>query len=101
MLKVRPDRLDEYKRSHEAVWPDMLDALSRHGWRNYSLFLRDDGMLFGYFEAEESFRASLDGMAGEDVNNRWQELMEPYFEIPPGSHPDQMIVELEEVFHLD
>ena len=79
----------------------MLEALSRHGWHNYSLFMRDDGMLFGYFEADESLQASLDGMATEDVNSRWQQFMEPYFEIPPGSRPDQMMVELEEVFHLD
>ena len=32
---------------------------------------------------------------------RWQQFMEPYFEIPPGSRPDQMMVELEEVFHTD
>ena len=93
--------IEEYKRHHEAVWPEMLDALRRHGWRNYSLFMRDDGMLFGYFEAEESFQASLDGMAAEDVNARWQAMMSPYFEIPPGAHPDQMMVELQEVFHTD
>ena len=57
--------IEEYKRHHEAVWPEMLDALRRHGWRNYSLYMRDDGMLFGCFEAEESFQASLDGMAAE------------------------------------
>lgn len=56
----------------------MLEALRRTGWHNYSLFVRDDGLLFGYFEAEESFAASLAGMAGEDVNARWQEFMAPY-----------------------
>jgi L-rhamnose mutarotase len=63
--------------------------------------MRDDGLLFGYFEAEESFQASLEGMADEEVNQRWQEFMSDYFEIPPGSRPDQMMVELSEVFHLD
>ena len=80
LLKVREDRLDEYKKHHEAVWPDMLDALRRHGWRNYSLFLTEDGMLFGYFEAEDGFQTSLDGMATEDVNTRWQTFMADYFE---------------------
>ena len=60
MLKVKQDRLDEYKEHHNAVWPDMLDTLRRNGWHNYSLYMRDDGTLFGYFEAEESFEASLD-----------------------------------------
>ena len=52
MLKVREDRLDEYKRHHEAVWPEMLEALSRNGWHNYSLFMAGDGLMFGYFEAD-------------------------------------------------
>ncbi len=38
LLKVKPDKLDEYKRRHQAVWPEMRDALSRTGWHNYSLF---------------------------------------------------------------
>lgn len=93
--------LVEYKRLHESVWPEMLEALSRTGWRNYSLFMRDDGLLFGYFEAEESFQASLAGMEREDANRRWQETMAPFFEILPGARPDQAMVELAEVFHLE
>ena len=101
LLKVRQDMIEDYKKKHEAVWPEMLDALRRHGWHNYSLFIRDDGLLFGYFEAEESFAASLAGMAKEEVNARWQEMMAPYFEGLAGAHADQNMVELEEVFHLD
>lgn len=101
ILKVRPEKIDEYKRHHEAVWPEMLEALRRTGWRNYSLFMRGDGLLFGYFEAEESFAASLAGMAREEVNARWQALMAPYFEGLSGAHADQSMAELEEVFHLD
>lgn len=101
ILKVRTDRIAEYKARHEKVWPEMLDALRRTGWHNYSLFMRDDGLLFGYFEAEESFAASLDGMSREEVNKRWQEAMAPYFESLGGRNPDQGMAELEEVFHLD
>ncbi len=101
ILKVKADKLDEYREHHRAVWPDMQDALRRTGWHNYSLFLRDDGLLFGYFEAEDSFQASLDGMAREEVNARWQEFMAPYFENLGGSRPDEGMLELEEVFHLD
>ncbi len=101
LLKVRQDMLDEYKEHHRNVWPEMLDALRRNGWRNYSLFAREDGLLFGYFEAEEDFAAALDGMSGEEANARWQEFMAPYFEIPPGARPDEMMMELEEVFHTD
>ena len=100
LLKVKQDKIAEYKEHHKKVWPEMLDALRRTGWHNYSLFLRDDGLLFGYFEADESFQASLDGMAREEINQRWQDFMAPYFE-GVGRHADKMMVELEEVFHLD
>lgn len=101
VLKVKPDRLAEYKEYHKQVWPEMLEALRRSGWHNYSLFLRDDGLLFGYFETPDSFQAALDGMAREEVNARWQSFMAPYFENLGGAHPDQGMLELEEVFHLD
>ena len=100
LLQVKKDRIEEYKKHHEAVWPEMLAALRRTGWHNYSLFMRDDGLLFGYFEAAESFQASLDGMAQEDINLKWQEFMGPYFEAISG-RPDQSMIQLEEVFHTD
>ena len=80
LLKVKEDRIEEYKAHHRAVWPDMLDALRRNGWHNYSLFMREDGLMFGYFEAEESFAAALEGMSTEEVNTRWQDMMSPFFE---------------------
>lgn len=101
VLRVRADRIPEYKQRHQAVWPEMLDALRRTGWHNYSLFMRQDGLLFGYFEAEESFQASLDGMAQEEVNARWQDSMAPFFEGLSGAHADESMLELSEVFHLD
>jgi len=82
------------------VWPDMLDALRRSGWRNYSLFMGADGLLFGYFEASESFQAALNGMSTEAVNERWQAEMAPFFE-GTGGHADEIMEELIEVFHLD
>ena len=101
LLKVRQEKLEEYKRHHKAVWPEMLDALHRTGWHNYSIFGREDGLLFGYFETPDSFQAALSGMGKEEINTRWQEFMAPYFENLGGLHPDESMVELEEVFHLD
>ena len=101
ILKVRQDKLEEYKRHHKAVWPEMLDALRRTGWHNYSLFMRDDGLLFGCFETPESFQVALAGMSQEEINKKWQDFMAPYFENLSGTHADESMVELEEVFHLD
>ncbi len=100
LLKVKQELIPDYVRQHEAVWPAMLDALRRHGWRNYSLFMRPDGLLFGYFETPDSFEAALEGMSREEVNARWQAFMAPYFE-DIGGHADENMVALTEVFHLD
>jgi L-rhamnose mutarotase len=101
MLKVKPDRLEEYKRQHEQVWPAMLQALRDAGWHNYSLFVRDDGLLFGYFETPDSLAAAQARMAATEVNTRWQEFMAPFFESPDNARPDAMFLELTEIFHLD
>jgi len=100
LLKVRPDKLEAYKEAHRSVWPAMLEALRETGWRNYSLFLRDDGLLVGYLETPD-FQKALEGMAEKDVNRKWQETMAPFFENPEGTHADQVMLRLEEIFHLD
>jgi L-rhamnose mutarotase len=99
LLRVREDRLDEYRERHTAVWPEMLDALSATGWTNYSLFLRPDGLLVGYFETPD-LQAALDGMAATDVNARWQGDMAPFFDLPGDERPDTGFERLEEIFHL-
>ena len=99
LLRVRPDRLEEYKARHRAVWPEMLDALRGAGWENYSLFLREDGLLVGYLETPD-LAAAQAGMARTDVNARWQAEMAEFFEdldLPP----DQGFWQLAEVFHLE
>ena len=101
LLKVKADKLEEYKQRHTAVWPEMLEALSRAGWHNYSLFMREDGLLFGYFETPDSFQAAREGMSHEEINAKWQDFMAPYFENLSGAHADESMVELEEVFHLE
>src|SRR5215472_9226999 len=78
VLQIKPDRLEEYKRRRRSVWPQMLDALRDTGWNNYSLFLRDDGLLVGYLETEDFERARA-GMAGREVNERWQREMKDFF----------------------
>lgn len=98
-LRVKLERIDDYKAAHAAVWPDMLDALHATGWRNYSLFLREDGLLIGYFETSD-LQAARDGMAATAVNERWQKTMAPFFEnldVPA----DEGFLQLSEVFHLE
>jgi L-rhamnose mutarotase len=100
ILQVRPEKLDEYKQRHRVVWPEMQQALRETGWGNYSLFLRPDGLLVGYLETED-FERARDEMAKREVNARWQHEMAEFFMNPPGVAPDQAMLPLEEVFHLD
>jgi L-rhamnose mutarotase len=99
LLQVRPDRVAEYRERHRTVWPDMREALSAAGWRNYSLFLREDGLLVGYLECED-FAAALAAMEATAVNARWQAEMQGYFDELDGRRPDERMQPLEEVFHL-
>jgi L-rhamnose mutarotase len=99
-LQVRPDRIDEYRRRHAAVWPEMLRALADTGWHNYSLFLRDDGLLIGYVETPSIAQAQA-GMAATEVNARWQAEMSEFFDDLEGLAPDEGFLVLEEVFHLE
>ena len=64
-LKVKKEKLEEYKKHHAAVWPELLDAIRKHGMRNYSIFTTDDGQLFGYAECDVNLETSLAGLDSE------------------------------------
>jgi L-rhamnose mutarotase len=98
-LQVRPERLAEYTERHRAVWPEMLTALRATGWRNYSLFLREDGLLIGYVEADD-LAAAQAAMADTTVNARWQAEMAPFF-VNLDGRPDEGFALLTEIFHLE
>ena len=96
VLRVKPDRIDEYVEAHARVWPEMLDALRGAGIRNYSIF-RDGTTVFGYFEADDLARASM-YLAAQEVSARWQDAMAELLEerVPDGGPPP-----LPEIFRLD
>lgn len=97
-MRLRPGQEAEYRRRHEAVWPELLADLRAAGASNYSIFL-DGEDLFGYLEVEdiERFRAA---MSASDANARWQPemktLIDPMTDPMTGFHH-----RVEEIFHLD
>ena len=99
-LQVRPERMAEYRERHAAVWPEMRDALASTGWRNYSLFFSDSGMVIGYLECED-FETAVQAMEQTEVNARWQAEMGEFFVGLEGRRPDEGLVRLDEIFHLD
>ena len=100
LLQVRPELLAEYRQRHADVWPDLLRALRDTGWRNYSIFAGNDGLLVGYVEAEDLVSAQQ-AMAATDVNTRWQAEMSRYFVGLDGRGPDESFVLLEPIFNLE
>lgn len=100
--RVDPRQLDRYRERHAAVWPEMLVALRDAGWRNYSLFLAETGLLIGYFEADDKDLAQA-RMAATDVNARWQAQMAELFNVDgaAAARPDEAFVYVAEVFHLE
>ncbi|MDQ0894375.1 L-rhamnose mutarotase [Agromyces ramosus] len=99
-LQVHPARLDEYRERHAAVWPDMLRAIEASGRRNYSLFLRDDGLLIGYYETDDD-AASQVALEDDPRTAAWEAEMAEFFVSLDGTRPDQGAPRLAEVFHLE
>ncbi len=95
---MKKNRIEEYKLRHQQVWPEMLDALRRTGWHNYSLFLRNDGMLIGYVETPD-FAHAVEAMSKCEVNARWQREMRDFFENGERD-PDRQLEVLQQVFFL-
>jgi len=98
-LKVKKGLLEEYKNAHKEVWPEMLEAIRRAGMKNYSLFLRRDGLLVGYFEAEDP-QESLRKVRETKANRRWQKHMARYFESGSGDLQKGNPEWLEQIFYL-
>jgi L-rhamnose mutarotase len=96
VLRVKPEKLDEYVAAHANVWPEMLQALRDAGIRNYTIFRRGNEM-FGYFESDDLERAGA-YMAAQDVNTRWQDAMAELLE---ERVPDEGPAPLQEIFRLD
>ena len=96
VLRVRPDKIDEYVEAHRNVWPEMLAALRSAGIRNYTIF-RHGNEMFGYFESDD-LEAAAASMETQDVNARWQDAMAGLLE---ERVPDAGPSALEEVFRLD
>jgi L-rhamnose mutarotase len=99
-LQVKSDRIAEYRERHASVWPEMRHALTTTGWRNYSLFISDTGAVIGYLECDD-FEEARRAMEQTGVNARWQAEMGEFFQGLEGRRPDEGLLQLVEIFHLD
>jgi L-rhamnose mutarotase len=79
VLEVRPGYEEEYKRRHDEIWPEMVEALREAGIRNYSIF-RYGLTLFGYFETDD-LESTVESLGNSEANRRWGEWMAPIMKI--------------------
>jgi L-rhamnose mutarotase len=98
-LWVRPEKLEEYKRLHREVWPELLRDLHEAGARNYSIFA-DGAELFGYLECDDR-EAFNRAMAESDANRRWQAFMADYLATPVDPDATEPLRVLDEVFRME
>ena len=98
-LRVKPERLAEYKQLHQEVSPELLEDMRSASIRNYSIFA-DGPELFGYLECDD-WSVAAEALAHSDANRRWQALMSDYLATPVDPDASAPLRLLEEVFRMD
>ena len=106
MIGVKPEKLDEYKKLHAAVWPGVLRIIHDCNLRNYSIYFRKlpDGShyLFSYFEyIGNDFAADMAKMAADPETQRWWDVCIPCQEPLSDRAAGEWWADMEEVFHCD
>ncbi|HET6413225.1 MAG TPA: L-rhamnose mutarotase [Anaeromyxobacter sp.] len=101
VIKVRPEKEEEYRRLHAAPWPGVLAMIRECNIRNYSIYLKD-GYLFSYFEyLGTDFAADMARMAKDPTTREWWTHTDPCQEPLESRKPGEWWASMEEVFHSD
>ena len=101
VIRLKPEKLDEYKVLHANVWPGVLKMIGECNIRNYSIFYKD-GMLFSYFEYHgEDYAADMQKMAADPLTQEWWKLTDPCQEPFETRQPGEWWASMEEFFHAD
>ena len=101
IIKVVPEKLEEYKKLHAAVWPAVLEQIRRSNIRNYSIFYKD-GMLFSYFEyIGDDYEKDMAAMAADPVTQEWWKVCIPC-QVPVETRKEgEWWASMEEVFYTN
>ena len=101
VIRVRPDRLEEYRRYHAEVWPGILDMIRQCHIRNYSIFHKD-GFLFAYFEyVGDDLDADMAKMAADPETQKWWDIVKPMQQPLETRADGEWWANMEEVFHTE
>ena len=99
MLRLKADAIDEYERTHRAVWPELLAEIKDAGISQYSIFRRGQELFL--FMHVDDFDKAWDRLAQGPANQRWQKEMARFFEPVPGQTPGERFAMMKEIFYLD
>ncbi|MBL7112101.1 MAG: L-rhamnose mutarotase [Bacteroidales bacterium] len=101
IIGIKPDKIEEYKKLHAAVWPDVLKMIKKCNIRNYSVYLKDE-LLYSYFEyTGKDFKADMEKMAADPVTQQWWDVCKPCQNPLETRAEGEWWAEMEEVFHCD
>ena len=101
LIRVRPEKYEEYKKYHAAVWPEVLKQIRKSNIRNYTIFHRD-GLMFAYFEYTGSdFAADMKMMADDPVTQKWWAVNMPLQQKWETASESEWWADMEEIFHTD
>lgn len=103
VIGLKPEKIAEYKRLHAAVWPDILDMISKCNIRNYTIFLKEpENLLFGYWEYHGvDFEADAAKMAADPRTQEWWDICMPCQQPFDTRKDGEWWAMMEEVFHHD
>lgn len=101
LIRVKPDKIEEYKEYHKAIWPAVAEMITKCNITNYSIY-HYDGLLFSYFEyVGTDYEADMAKMAADETTQKWwavqMPLQKPYEKRAEG----EWWADMEEVFHQD
>ena len=97
-MHLYPGMEAEYKKRHDALWPEMKEMIHEYGGKNYSIFLDPDtNVLFGYIEIENEELWAKG--ADTAINRKWWDFMADIMETNPDNSP--VCRPINEVFHLE
>lgn len=100
VIRLRPEKEQEYRELHAAVWPGVAQRLRDSHFTNFSIFLRD-GLLFSYYEyTGTDFDADNAAIAADAETQRWWSLTDPCQQPVESAAPGEWWAPMDEVCHL-
>lgn len=101
IIKLKPHRIEDYKKLHADVWPEVTKVISKSNIKNYSIYLKDE-TLFSYFEyVGNSYETDMEEMAANLVIQKWWDVCKPCMLPIETREEGEWWANMEEVFHQD